>query len=735
MPACLGQMAGADALLERTVLADGGATLSLQPLPGAARPLADAAGSFGGLALPTGLAVNAEERIYILDGQAHVIKRFDPCSATFVTLPCIGGPGAAPRQLCRPQGLAIAHRGDLYVADTGNRRVQVFALKGLTLRAIWGPLRVVQAEDGIHVEPAAAQWSTPEAGCAAEATFAAGVWQPWDAAVSRRNRVYVSDYANGLIHVFDVLGGWRTAFCGEGLKKPTHIALDRQERIYVVQEGQPSVTVLDAQGNLVEIIEFAAPETGERFVPTAIAVDKDGNLLVGERYSRRLHLCPCSAGGGHTYAGVCGDFHGLGQALAFDRAGNPLVGDAQRKAILRLQAGGALQRSGYTISQPLDSRTYRCQWHRLVMHAAIPAGAQVRVDTFSAEAEKSLAEVQALPEGRWSTGQVNAQVGEGEWDCLIQTPPGRYLWLRLTLSGDGATTPAINWLRVEYPRASSRQYLPAIYASDEAGGDLTDRLLSIFDTIRQGIARQIGDLASLFDPLATPAGPARAGDVDFLTWLASWLELTLDRHWPLAKRRRLVQQAHRLYALRGTEAGLRLHLQLYAGVEPVILEHFRVRRWLYLNHGRLGERSVLWGKAIVGRLQLDDYGQIGSFQLIDSGDPLRDPFHHFAHQFTVFIPRRKGWGEQEEQTLARIVELAKPAHTQGHVRLVEPRFRVGVQALVGLDTVIGEYPQGVVAGQARLGYDSLLGPSADEAQPPTLRVGVRARIGSSTLID
>jgi len=80
------------------------------------------------------------------------------------------------------------------------------------------------------------------------------------------------------------------------------------------------------------------------------------------------------------------------------------------------------------------------------------------------------------------------------------------------------------------------------------------------------------------------------------------------------------------------------------------------------------------------------------------------------------------------------VDMAKPAHTQGFLQMVEPRFLVG-HALVGIDTVISQYPEGVVEGEGKLGFDTVLGPSSDESDPPTMRVGVRARIGSSTLID
>jgi len=96
---------------------------------------------------------------------------------------------------------------------------------------------------------------------------------------------------------------------------------------------------------------------------------------------------------------------------------------------------------------------------------------------------------------------------------------------------------------------------------------------------------------------------------------------------------------------------------------------------------------------------------------------------------------RGAGSEQQRQTVERIVALASPAHVQAEIQIVRPRFRIGVQAFLGLDTVIGNYPDRVVAGQGQLGKDTVLGPSEDERAAPTLRIGIRARIGSSTLID
>jgi phage tail-like protein len=736
------------ASLERLILAGEGEELRLRTVPGRGRPLTDDEGTFGGLSLPTGLAVDARDRVYVLDSQAHVVKRFDPCTEEFAVLPCIGGKGSEPRQVRDPHGLAISGRGDLYVADTGNRRVQIFALKGLPLRAIWGPLRVCRQGDEICVLPAAVAWPVPKPpvrcgpemssppACEAGPVFPTHTWEPWDIVLGADHRAYVSDRANGLIHLFDFCGRWQTAYSeekpGVPLVKPTHLALDNKGRLYVVQEDRDYVVVLDAKGKFLE--QVRAPEEIEgRFRLLNIAVDEDGNLCLSECFGQRVHFYCRERDGSYTYTGPCRDFEGLGTALAFDRAGNPLLGDARSGQVCRLEAQAALESDGYYYSEPLDSRIYRCPWHRILIRASIKAGTYLRVDTFTSEAPKTPAEIQSLPEARWATGQLHTRPGDEDWDCLIQSPPGRYLWLRLAFFGNGALTPVVQQVKVYYPRASSLQYLPAVYQQDPESANFLDQFLSIFDTIREGIADQIGDIARYFDPAATPTDEGGSNGQDFLSWLASWLGLTLERHWPEEKRRQLLAKAHRLYALRGTAEGLRMHVELYTGVEPRILEHFRLRRWTFLDEARLGDDSALWGREVVNRLQLGQ-AQLDASQLIDSQDPLGDPFYHYAHQFTIFIPLNT-LDETQEQTLERIVELAKPAHTQGNIQLARPRFRVGVQAFVGVDTVIGRYPGQVIEGEGELGYDTVIGPAPDSAGPPTMQIGRQTRIGFSTWID
>jgi len=728
------------ASLTNVALGKGGSMLTLQPLPGSARPLVDAAGSLGGLQAAIGVAIDSEDRVYILDGSTCTVKRFDRCLQQFVTLPCLGGTGTAPRQLASPHGMAISSRDDLYIADTGNYRVQVFSVKGLALRAIWEPLLVQQSAKGISVSTAVPKimWPTTGSDCGPSFVYPPQTWQPWDIAIARTGWSYVTDYANGLIHVFDPAGCWRRAFTGAGpsrpqLVKPTRLAIDREGRIYVLQEGQSYVVVLDGQGKYLG--QVTEPDTIRgRFCPVAVAVDVNGNLCLSDCMTRQVYFYQPNGDEGWCGFRCTGCANSFAASLIFDLSGNPLLADGGQ-SVCQLQPQAAYSTEGKYYSCALDSKTYQCTWHRVVLRALVPSGCTVRVDTFTAESSKSIDEVTNLPESRWSTGQTDVNPDSCDWDCLIQSPPGRYLWLRLTLNGEGATTPCIERIKVYYPRASSLQYLPAVFRADSVSADFLARFLSIFDTMGDQTSSLISGIARYFDPKATPANRRNQGGTDFLSWLASWLGLSLESNWPIEKRRKLVQQAHRLFALRGTPEGLRLHIELYAGVRPRILEMFRLRRWLLLNSSTLGDGSTLFGTDVMKRLEVGVNSTIGGFQLIDYGNPTLDLFNAYAYQFLVVVPRWPGVTTSDEQALQKIIDMASPAFTIGTLQWAEPRMRVGLQAFIGVDAVIGRYPLGVIEGQGQLGYDTVLGNPSEAAIKAPIRIGRTTRLGCGTTLN
>ncbi len=175
----------------------------------------------GVLKRPTGVAYDPRtRRLFVADTYAHDIQVFD---ATGALLQVIGAPGEREGEFNFPTFLAFA-RGDLYVTDTMNSRVQVFGgeamrfklklgERGLYIGNLVRPKGVATDADGniyviesyydhLLVFNAAGRFLMPIGGVGAQTGkfyLPAGVW------VDARNRVYVADMFNGRVVVFQYL--------------------------------------------------------------------------------------------------------------------------------------------------------------------------------------------------------------------------------------------------------------------------------------------------------------------------------------------------------------------------------------------------------------------------------------------------------------------------------------------------------------------------------------------------
>ena len=663
------------------VVAKGG--LELERAPGSLRWLVEPSGSFGGLRPPANVAVTDAGSVWLLDGKAIRLMRFDPCSCEFEQVPCFGGQGSEPRQLSSPGGIA-ATQDHLYVSDTGNGRVAVLALPSLALRG---------------------HWRAPMS------------WEPTGVVVDRRGCVRVVDPRNGMVHRFSGRGAYLGHVAGVGASR--HLAL-AADGMTLYAAGPVDAFRITAGGQVERVGAPADDLTGD-FPPLPFVVDAEGRMELGPTCTPPKHL-------------------------VFDLAGAP-VQPVPPPAAPHYEAVGEV------ILGPHDSLIDACVWHRLIMRGDLPDGARIGVETFTSNVELPSADVLGLPPHAWETRLAADRLEAGMWDGLLRSPGGRFLWLRLRLSGSGRTTPRLATAEIEFPRISLRRHLPAVYSADPVSADFTDRFLGLFDRPLRDIERQVDDVAALFDPASTP----------FLDWLASWIGVTLDAHLPEAKRRQLVAAEAQGSTLRGTREGLWRALIAYLGLDrlrvtcqsdqepltcrpqvrrcppqpppqttwdppPLILEHYRLRRWLELGAGRLGDQAVLWGKRVVNRSQLNENAQVGVTQLKGAQDPHRDPFHVYAHCFTVFVPARVGQTPGGRRSLARFVTQESPAHTHGTIAYVEPRFRIGFQSMIGLDSVVARLPRGVTLGQTAVGPASVLHGNT-EARIGTWHLSTSARLG------
>lgn len=104
------------------------------------------------------------------------------------------------------------------------------------------------------------------------------------------------------------------------------------------------------------------------------------------------------------------------------------------------------------------------------------------------------------------------------------------------------------------------RFLPDIYQEN----DFLQRFLHIFEDIWEPLEQRQDHIELYFDPRTCP--------VSFLPWLASWLDIPLNSHWPEARQRRLLAQAMELYSWRGTGYGLARLIEICTGLTPEITE-------------------------------------------------------------------------------------------------------------------------------------------------------------------
>lgn len=221
----------------------------------------------------------------------------------------------------------------------------------------------------------------------------------------------------------------------------------------------------------------------------------------------------------------------------------------------------------------LDGKEPDCIWHRVLLDACIPPDTTVELWTRAAnerqllEAASWSKEPQLYLRGdgselpfvstpwpvRHKTGA--RALGEGTWELLLQRARGRYLEVRIRLTGNERSSPRLRAMRIYYPRFSYlREYLPAVYREDNQSANFLDGFLANLEGFYTGIEDRIANSQILFDWRSAPR--------EALEWLAGWLGAALDPAWDEERKRLFIRHAMLYFQYRGTAHGLRLALSL-----------------------------------------------------------------------------------------------------------------------------------------------------------------------------
>jgi len=207
---------------------------------------------------PSDISVGPNGDLYLVDGVNNRVLVLNSRGKTNFSF---GREGAGPGEFKHPLGIDISDEGKVFIADSGNHRIQVFDLKG-------NFLRMFTVTAGLQEKPS----------------------DPVDVLASPfKDYVYVSDNDNHKIRVYDQSGNFQFQWgkFGEGpgdFRYPGILAKNNNNEIYVVDVLNTRVQKFDPLGNYISDIGSWGVLQGQLFRPKGVAVDSRNRVFVSDSY-------------------------------------------------------------------------------------------------------------------------------------------------------------------------------------------------------------------------------------------------------------------------------------------------------------------------------------------------------------------------------------------------------------------------------------------------------------------
>lgn len=338
------------------------------------------------------------------------------------------------------------------------------------------------------------------------------------------------------------------------------------------------------------------------------------------------------------------------------------------------------EKAAYFYSRVFDSREKQTIWHRIRLRAKSLGDASIRFTFYVSEVPyllqdgqtRQIAEVLqdthlSMTEKKQLFAPYAVKTAQNPTDALLHEAQGRYLWFLAELFGFGGQSPVLEHIRIDFPKETWLQYLPEIYQNPPESASFTERFLSIFQSLYDSIEAEMAQLPAKLDPTAAEG--------EFLHWLAGWLDLEDTYLWTEAQLRYLLQHAMEFYRKRGTRQGIAELIALYTGEMPYLIEHSALRA--VSDDMRIRERMR---------------------RLYGDSDFL----------FTVVVREEVVPDAKTYQTLLKLIENAKPAHTEVNVVVLKPYLFLEKYTYLGMNSVLGQYRTAGLDGFAALPLTGLL---------------------------
>lgn len=212
----------------------------------------------GQFAHPADVALDSKGDLWVADENNNRLEEFNEKGEFMKS---VGSSGAGNGQFTRPKSIAFAAGGNFWVADSGNNRLEEFNAGGEFLKAVGS------AGSGNG------QFSGPE-----------GI------AIDAKGDIWVSDTYNYRVQELNEKGEFVKLVnpSGLGAIEPTGIAAGPGGNVWVTDWAHDRIVELGESGELVRQVGSEGTGNGQFRQPDAVAIDPGGNVWVGDQNNERV---------------------------------------------------------------------------------------------------------------------------------------------------------------------------------------------------------------------------------------------------------------------------------------------------------------------------------------------------------------------------------------------------------------------------------------------------------------
>lgn len=257
---------------------------------------------------PMGLAVSDDgNRLYISDHGQQAVFVYDFAAKTSLKI------GGGEKPLASPEGIALDAQENVYVAEQAKKGVRVFDRKGTELRFITDPS--LERPTGVAVDAVRGKLYVADTGHTATKEHSVKIFDlggkllgslgkgksdapesflfPTYVQVDAKGNLYVSDSLNSRVQMFDADGKFIRQFGKRGnafgmFDKTKGVAVDSFGNLYVVDSGWSNVQMFNSKAQMLMFFGGRGTAPGLLQNPTALVIDRQNRIYVGDLLNHRV---------------------------------------------------------------------------------------------------------------------------------------------------------------------------------------------------------------------------------------------------------------------------------------------------------------------------------------------------------------------------------------------------------------------------------------------------------------